>query len=163
MAFPFSVRRIRWVITCLLTSWTCNVSAFWIEDVVVLASMVIWNGYRWLKITNVRGTMVPSLYTIASKLSQVGAQLNIYDRGGFRGHGIYGFHQTFIPAFFLAQRLGKDGVSKTDEFSEKFQTAYDPPPPHFRKIILRISRQNCDKSAYVHMAGLLCIIWSYFP
>ena len=23
--------------------------------------------------------------------------------------------------------LGKDGVSKTDEFSEKFQTAFDPP------------------------------------
>ena len=23
----------------------------------------------------------------------------IYDRSGFGGHGIYGFHQTFIPAF----------------------------------------------------------------
>ena len=38
-----------------------------------------------------------------------------------------------------------------------------PPPPHFRKVILRISRQNCDKSAYVHMEELLCILWSYFP
>ena len=52
--------------------------------------------------------------------------------------------------------LGMPHVSKSDEFSEKFQTAFDP-PPHFRKVILRISRQNCDKSAYVHLAGLLCI------
>ena len=42
--------------------------------------------------------------------------------------------------------LGTDGVSKTDETSEKFQSAFDP-PPHLWKIILRISRQNCDKSA----------------
>ena len=27
----------------------------------------------------------------------------------------------------------------------------------------QVSRQNCDKSAYVHYGGLLCIIWSYFP
>ena len=35
-------------------------------------------------------------------------------------------------------------------------------PPHFRKIILRILRQNCDKIAtkvrMFIMAGLLCII-----
>ena len=44
--------------------------------------------------------------------------------------------------------LGKPTPSKTDEFSEKFQTAFDPPPaPHFRKVTLRFSRQNCDKSA----------------
>ena len=48
------------------------------------------------------------------------------------------------------------------KFSEKIQTAFDP-PPHFRKVTLRFSRQNCDKSAYVHMEALLCIIWSYFP
>ena len=33
--------------------------------------------------------------------------------------------------------LGMYHASKTDEFSEKFQMAFDP-PPHFRKIILRI-------------------------
>ena len=33
--------------------------------------------------------------------------------------------------------LGKGGYSKTDEFLEKFQPAFDPPPPHFRKIMLR--------------------------
>ena len=26
-------------------------------------------------------------------------------------------------------RLGTNGATKTDEFSEKFQTAFDPPPP----------------------------------
>ena len=34
--------------------------------------------------------------------------------------------------------LGMPTSSKTDEFSEKFQTAFDPPPPHFRKVILQI-------------------------
>ena len=34
--------------------------------------------------------------------------------------------------------LGTADVYKTDEFSEKFQTAFDPPPPHFRKIMLQI-------------------------
>ena len=28
-------------------------------------------------------------------------------------------------------------ATKSDDFSEKFQTAFDPPPPHFRKIILQ--------------------------
>ena len=32
--------------------------------------------------------------------------------------------------------LGKPKASKTDDFLEKFQTAFAPPPPHFRKIIL---------------------------
>ena len=34
---------------------------------------------------------------------------------------------------------------------------------NFRKVTLRFSRQNCDKSAYVHMEEHLCILWSYFP
>ena len=33
------------------------------------------------------------------------------------------------------QLLGKGGATKSDEFSEKIQTAFDP-PPHFRKIML---------------------------
>ena len=67
---------------------------------------------------------------------------------------IYFFYQCIIK--------GRPHVSKSDEFSEKFQTAFDP-PPHFRKVTLRFSRQNCDKSAYVHMEEHLCILWSYFP
>ena len=39
--------------------------------------------------------------------------------------------------------LGTGGHTKMDETSEKFQTAFEPPPPHFRKVILRISRQKC--------------------
>ena len=39
--------------------------------------------------------------------------------------------------------LGTDGVSKTDETSENFQTAFDPPRAHLWKIILQISRQKC--------------------
>ena len=52
---------------------------------------------------------------------------------------------------------GEPRISKSDEFSEKFQTAFDP-APHFRKVVLRISQQNCDKSAYVNMEVLLCIL-----
>ena len=38
----------------------------------------------------------------------------------------------------LQQRtLGKDPATKSDEFLEKFQTAFDP-PPHFWKIVLQI-------------------------
>ena len=64
---------------------------------------------------------------------------------------------------FLYIFLGKDGVSETDEFSEKFQTAFDPPPPHFRKIMLRFSRQNCDKSAYVPYGGTVVYYMILFP
>ena len=64
--------------------------------------------------------------------------------------------------WFVTSSLGKDGVSKTDEFSEKFQTAFDP-PPHFRKIILRFSRQNCDKSAYVQYGGTVVYYMILFP
>ena len=41
------------------------------------------------------------------------------------------------PTAGILTHLGKGGSSKTDEFLEKFQTAFDPPPPHFRKIMLR--------------------------
>ena len=37
------------------------------------------------------------------------------------------------------------------------------PPPHFRKIILRILRQNCDKSAYVHYGGTVVYYMILFP
>ena len=58
--------------------------------------------------------------------------------------------------------LGKDGVSKIDLFSEKFQTAFYP-PPHFWKIMLRFSRQNCDKSAYVQYGGAVVYYMILFP
>ena len=37
----------------------------------------------------------------------------------------------------LSSNLGKGGATNSDEFLEKFQTAFDPPPPHFWKIILQ--------------------------
>ena len=42
-------------------------------------------------------------------------------------------------------QLGKLVPTKTDEFSEKFQTALDT-PPHFRKIMLRIFSKIHDRS-----------------
>ena len=40
----------------------------------------------------------------------------------------------FCPCYNL---YGKDPATKLDEFFEKFQTAFDPPPPHFWKITLQ--------------------------
>ena len=37
----------------------------------------------------------------------------------------------------MKEKLGKDPATKSDEFLEKFQTAFDPPPPHFWKIMLQ--------------------------
>ena len=37
------------------------------------------------------------------------------------------------------------------------------PPPHFRKIMLRFSRQNCDKSAYVQYGGTVVYYMIIFP
>ena len=39
-----------------------------------------------------------------------------------------------IKIITIGGNLGTNGHTKTDEFSEKFQMAFDP-PPHFRKII----------------------------
>ena len=43
---------------------------------------------------------------------------------------------NLIPDFFLIwnrkELLGTGDATKTDEFSEKFQTAFDLSPPHFR-------------------------------
>ena len=45
--------------------------------------------------------------------------------------------------------LGTGGPTKMDEFSEKFQTAFDPPPLIFGKLYCGFR----DKSAYVHYGG----------
>ena len=78
-----------------------------------------------------------------------------------RDQDILGKVRSCIASLNLNQsplQLGTDGHTKTNEFSEKFQTAFDP-PPHFRKIILRILRQNCDKSAYIHFFKFLMHIF----
>ena len=61
----------------------------------------------------------------------------------------------------VALHSGTDGHTKKDETSEKFQTAFDPPPSFSENHVADFAtklRQNCDKSAYVHYGGLLCII-----
>ena len=44
--------------------------------------------------------------------------------------------------------LGTGDANKTDEFSEKFQTAFDP-PSHFQKIILQFVKM--DMIAYMQV------------
>ena len=47
--------------------------------------------------------------------------------------------------------LGTGDVSKTDEFSEKFQTAFDPPPPSFSENYVADFLKSCTalKTIYV--------------
>ena len=55
-------------------------------------------------------------------------------------------------------------ISKSDEFSEKFQTAFDPPPLIFGKLYCGFRDKIATKvRIYIHMEELLCILWSYFP
>ena len=55
--------------------------------------------------------------------------------------------------------LGKDDISKTDEFLEKFQTAFGPPPPLiFGKSCCAFRDKIATKVRMFSMAGLLCII-----
>ena len=56
-----------------------------------------------------------------------------------------------------ADRKGRMGTPKRMKLRKSSKRPLTP-PPHFRKIMLRISRQIGDKSAYVHYGGLLCII-----
>ena len=52
---------------------------------------------------------------------------------------------------------GTDGDTKTDEFSEKFQTAFDP-PLIFGKSYCGFCDKIATKVRMFIMAGLLCII-----
>ena len=53
---------------------------------------------------------------------------------------------TIITNSWWWLRLGTDGDTKTDEFSEKFQTAFDPPPSFLENHIADFAtklRQKC--------------------
>ena len=65
---------------------------------------------------------------------------------------------TLIEAGINSSDLGKGGVSKTDEFLEKFQTAFDPPPLIFGKSYCAFRDKIATKVRMFSMAGLLCII-----
>ena len=43
---------------------------------------------------------------------------------------------------------GTGEATKTDEFSEKFQMAFDPTPPHFQKIRLQLFSENARKKPF---------------
>ena len=43
--------------------------------------------------------------------------------------------------------LGKGPATKSDEFLEKILKAFDPPPPHFRKIMLQFFFGKRSKKA----------------
>ena len=55
----------------------------------------------------------------------------------------------------LLVHVGKPNVTKTDEFSQKFQTAFDPP---FRKLYCGFRDKIATKVRMFIMVGLLCII-----
>ena len=44
--------------------------------------------------------------------------------------------------------LGKDGISKSDEFLEKFQTAFDPPPSFSENHVALFSGIHDRRSVY---------------
>ena len=45
--------------------------------------------------------------------------------------------------------LGKDGPTKTDEFLEKFQTAFDPPPLIFGKTCCAFFPEYMTEEAFI--------------
>ena len=49
------------------------------------------------------------------------------------------------PKKICKTRLGTGHATKTDEFSEKVQTAFDP-PHHFQKIILQFFSEIHERS-----------------
>ena len=50
---------------------------------------------------------------------------------------LFGLRKTRSTLLVQGASLGKGPATKWDEFLEKFQTAFNPRPPHFRKIMLQ--------------------------
>ena len=66
--------------------------------------------------------------------------------------GLAGLLTTPPPTSSPSSSLGTDGVTKTDEFLEKFQTAFDPSFSENHVALF------ATKVRMFSMAGLLCII-----
>ena len=60
-------------------------------------------------------------------------------------------------AMFIIYLKGRVRLTNRMNFRKSSKRLLTP-PPHFRKVTLRFLRQNCDKSAYVHMEEHLCIL-----
>ena len=68
------------------------------------------------------------------------------------------FYFSFYWRFsFSLEKSGHDSCHRKGQTASpkrmKLRKSSKRPPPHLWKIILRISRQNCEKSAYVHYGG----------
>ena len=61
--------------------------------------------------------------------------------------------QAFV-GFLYCPDLGKGPATKSDEFSEKFQTAFGPQPPHFRKIVLQSFYGKRPKKPFIKAQNL---------
>ena len=70
----------------------------------------------------------------------------------------------FMYVSYVIFQLGKFTPTKTDEFSEKFKTAVDPPSPHhFRKIMLRIFSEIHDRSTPLIMDKIRKVVFDVLP
>ena len=55
---------------------------------------------------------------------------------------------SILPITLQHAHKGTGDGTKTNEFSEKFQTAFDPNPPQFRKIMLQFFPENVRKNLF---------------
>ena len=55
--------------------------------------------YSWAHSGSLSNVQTCSLYTVALRLSQATSTIEYMLGVGLDGHGVYGSHQTFIPAF----------------------------------------------------------------
>ena len=111
-----------------------------------------------------------AIYSENQKLTQI-CWTHIQPKDPHSKHGYKkrpGTHEMIYQSFLatlvaldftlVSSGYGKDGISKTDEFSEKFQTAFDPPPLIFGKSCCAFRDKIATKVRMFSMAGLLCII-----
>ena len=96
---------------------------------------------------------MPNRYELLTRFDKV-ARDNAQTKSDFREESIV----DRPPQLENVARLGKDNPTKTDEFLEKFQTAFDPPPLIFGKSYCAFRDKIATKVRMFSMAGLLCII-----
>ena len=75
-------------------------------------------------------------------------------------HSLYASTITLSDYFVTEQQQTvRDGATKSDEFSEKFQTAYDIPPLIFVKLCCKFFWKTSEKALYkgpVRFGGAIC-------
>ena len=88
-----------------------------------------------------------------------------YDFPKNEGGGVKGILEFFRKSSILLALCVPKGRMASPKLMNFRKSSKRPltPPPHFRKIILRFSRQNCDKSAYVQYGGAVVYFMILFP